>query len=63
MNNIFNVLYENLVVSQNKQEKYTNTNQQPYLVYRPRDKVYLDSKNIISARPVKKLDNKFYSPY
>jgi hypothetical protein len=50
-------------MSQSKQEKHANTNQQPYLVYRSRDKVYLDSKNITSARLVKKLDNKFYSPY
>jgi hypothetical protein len=50
-------------MSQSKQEKHTNANQQSYPVYRPRDKVYLDSKNIISARPVKKLDNKFYSLY
>jgi hypothetical protein len=50
-------------MSQSKQEKHTNANRQPYLVYKPRDKVYLDSKNIMSARLVKKLDNKFYSPY
>jgi hypothetical protein len=50
-------------VSQNKQEKYTNTNRQSYLAYRPRDEVYLDSKNITSARLIKKLNNKFYSPY
>jgi hypothetical protein len=63
MNNIFDILYENLVMSQSKQEKHTNANQQPYPVYKPRDKIYLDSKNITSARLVKKLDNKFYSPY
>jgi hypothetical protein len=63
MNDIFDVLYENLAMSQSKQEKYANTNRQPYPVYRPRDKIYLDSKNITSARLVKKLDNKFYSPY
>jgi hypothetical protein len=63
MNDIFNVLYENLVMSQSKQEKHTNTNRQPHLAYKPRDEVYLDSKNITSARLVKKLDNKFYSPY
>jgi hypothetical protein len=50
-------------VSQSKQEKHTNANQQPHPVYRPRDEVYLDSKNITSARLVKKLDNKFYGPY
>jgi hypothetical protein len=50
-------------MSQNKQEKYTNTNQQPHPIYKPRDKIYLDSKNITSARLVKKLDNKFYSLY
>jgi hypothetical protein len=50
-------------MSQSKQEKYTNTNRQSYFVYRPGDKVYLDSKNIMSARLIKKLDNKFYSPY
>jgi hypothetical protein len=50
-------------VSQNKQKKHANTNRQSYPVYKPRDKVYLDFKNITSARPVKKLDNKFYSPY
>jgi hypothetical protein len=63
INNIFDVLYENLVISQSKQEKHTNTNRQPHPIYRPRDKVYLDSKNIMSARPIKKLDNKFYGPY
>jgi hypothetical protein len=50
-------------MSQNKQKKYTNANQQPHPIYKPRDKVYLDSKNITSARLVKKLDNKFYSLY
>jgi hypothetical protein len=63
MNNIFDVLYKNLIAFQSKQEKYTNTNRQPHPAYKPRDKVYLDSKNITSARPVKKLDNKFYGPY
>jgi hypothetical protein len=63
INNIFDVLYENLAVSQSKQEKYTNANRQPHPAYKPRDEVYLDSKNITSARPVKKLDNKFYGPY
>jgi hypothetical protein len=63
MNNIFNILYENLAMSQNKQEKHANTNRQPHPAYRPRDEVYLDSKNITSARLVKKLDNKFYSLY
>jgi hypothetical protein len=63
INNIFNVLYKNLVISQSKQEKYTNANRQSHSVYKPRDKVYLDSKNITSARPIKKLDNKFYSLY
>jgi hypothetical protein len=63
INNIFDVLYENLVISQSKQEKHANTNQQPHLVYRPGDEVYLDSKNITSARLVKKLDNKFYGLY
>jgi hypothetical protein len=50
-------------MSQNKQEKHTNTNRQPHPIYRPRDEVYLDSKNITSARLVKKLNNKFYGPY
>jgi hypothetical protein len=63
MNNIFDVLYENLIVSQSKQEKYTNANRQPHPIYKPRDEVYLDSKNITSARPIKKLDNKFYGLY
>jgi hypothetical protein len=63
MNDIFDILYKNLAASQSKQEKHVNTNRQLYLAYRPRDKVYLDSKNITSARLVKKLDNKFYSPY
>jgi hypothetical protein len=50
-------------MSQSKQEKHANTNRQLHPVYKPRDEVYLDSKNITSARPVKKLDNKFYGPY
>jgi hypothetical protein len=63
MNNIFDVLYENLVISQSKQEKHANADRQSHPIYRPRDEVYLDSKNITSARLVKKLDNKFYSLY
>lgn len=63
MNDIFDVLYENLAVSQNKQEKHANANRQPHPAYRPGDEVYLDSRNITSARPVKKLDNKFYGPF
>jgi hypothetical protein len=50
-------------MSQNKQKKHTNANRQLYLIYKPRDEVYLDSKNITSARLIKKLNNKFYSPY
>jgi hypothetical protein len=63
MNDIFDVLYKNLAVSQSKQEKHANTNRQSYLVYRPGDEIYLDFKNITSARLVKKLNNKFYGPY
>jgi hypothetical protein len=63
INNIFDVLYENLAISQSKQEKHTNANRQPHPAYKPGDEVYLDSKNITSARLIKKLNNKFYSPY
>jgi hypothetical protein len=63
INNIFDILYKNLVISQSKQEKHANTNRQPHPIYKPRDEVYLDSKNITSAKLVKKLDNKFYSLY
>lgn len=63
MNDILDVLYDNLNATRNSQEQHANANRQPHPAYRPGDEVYLDSRNITSARPVKKLDNKFYGPY
>ena len=44
------------------QAKYYNEKHTPRH-YKVGDKVYLNSKNIKSTRPNKKLDYKFYSPY
>lgn len=63
MNDIFDILYENLSTTKDSQEKHANANRQPHPAYRPGDEVYLDAKNISSARPTKKLDKKFYGPY
>lgn len=63
MNDIFDVLHDNLQTTQISQEEQANANRQPHPAYRPGDEVYLDSRNITSSRPIKKLDNKFYGPY
>ena len=44
------------------QAKYYNAKHKPQ-TYNIKDMVYLNSKNITSTRPSKKLDFKFYEPY
>jgi hypothetical protein len=43
------------------QETHTNSNRIPYPAYKTGDKIWLDTRNIMSARPIKKLDAKYYS--
>jgi hypothetical protein len=55
------LLYTNLRVAQVYQETYTNSNKILYPIYKTGDKVWLNARNIILARPIKKLDTKYYS--
>ena len=45
-----------------QQVKYYNGKHKPQL-YKVKDMVYFNSKNIKSTRPSKKLDYKYYGPY
>jgi Tfp pilus assembly protein PilP len=42
---------------------YYNQRQEPAPVYKPGDKVFLDSLDIQTTRPSKKLSHKFLGPY
>ena len=44
------------------QARHYNKKHKP-IIYKVNDKVYLNSKNIESTRPAKKLDYKYYEPY
>jgi hypothetical protein len=63
MEEILQLLRTNLRAVQARQETHTNSNRITYPVYKARDKIWLDARNIISARPIKKLDAKYYGPF
>jgi hypothetical protein len=61
MKEILQLLYINLRTTQVYQETYTNSNRIPYPTYKAGDKIWLDTCNIMLARPIKKLNTKYYS--
>lgn len=63
MKGIEDILRSNLLVARSRQEQHANANRQPHPAYKEGDQVWLDARNITSARPMKKLDSKFYGPF
>src|SRR5208282_6140172 len=63
MEDILQTLQTNLAATQAQQEASSNANRSPASAYRPRDLVFLSTKNIATARPSKKLDHKFIGPF
>lgn len=60
---ILQTLQTNLAATQAQQEASSNTKRSLAPAYRPRDLVFLSTKNIATARPSKKLDHKFIGPF
>ncbi len=52
-----------LQLRQSKRHLSANTNRSPHPAYRVGDEVYLDTRNVSTSRPVKKLDHKFIGPF
>ena len=46
-----------------RQEKAANANRSPASAYQIGDKVFLDTRNITTTRPIKKLDCKYTGPF
>lgn len=63
MEQILEVLKTNLATARASQEQFANANRQPAPSYRVGDQVFLDTRNITTAREMKKLDHKFIGPY
>ena len=56
-------LKSNLLVSQKAQRPAANLHRTPAPAYQVRNQVWLNSKNIKTQRPFKKLDNKWIGPF
>ena len=63
MADILNVLRTNLTAARAKQEDSANFSRSLALAYRVGDKVFLNTRNIITNRLIKKFDYKFISPF
>ena len=61
MEEITNLLYTNMLSTQASQEHQANANRSRYT--ESAILVFLDSRNINSARPMERLDNKFLGPF
>ena len=63
MKDILEQLRANLLVSQKAQKSAANLHRTPALSYQVRYQVWLNSKNIKTQKPSKKLDNKWISHF
>lgn len=63
MENILDTLRSNLLMARLQQEEAANANRDPAPAYRKDDLVFLDARNIVTDRPMKKLDHKYLGPY
>jgi hypothetical protein len=63
MADILQILRTNLTAAKAKQEASANANRSPHPAYRVGDEIYLDTRNISTSRPIKKLDHKFIGPF
>jgi hypothetical protein len=60
---IHEFLRQEIALAQDRQEAYANASRSPAPAYREGDKVWLDTRNIKTERPSKKLDDKFKGPF
>ena len=63
MEELTEYLRDSMQLAQSKHEHYANTSRVPAPVFKVGDQVYLDTRNIKTARPSKKLDWKNQGPY
>lgn len=56
-------LSDQITYAQSVQKEYANNTRMPFSVYKIGDKVYLNTKNLCSRKPSKKLNHKTYGPY
>lgn len=49
---------ENISLAQSRQEEYANKDRMPAPIYKPGDKVWVNTKNIKTKRPARKLDDR-----
>jgi hypothetical protein len=63
MADILEVLRTNLSSARAQQETSANANRSPAPAYRVGDLVFLDTRNLTTNRPMKKLDHKFIGPF
>lgn len=56
-------LRDNIQFAQERQEYFANTSRTAAPVYMPDDWVWVDTRNIKTSRPMKKLDAKFNGPF
>ncbi|KAI1003037.1 hypothetical protein K3495_g5167 [Podosphaera aphanis] len=63
MAEVLDVLRMNLTRARENQEKASSTNRSAAPAYRVGDEVFLDSRNIATSRPIRKLDCKFIGPF
>lgn len=63
MEDILGILTEKLTFARMQQEDFSSANRTPAPAYRAGDEVFLDTRNITTARPMKKLDHKFIGPF
>ena len=63
MKDILEQLKANLLVSQEAQRSAANFHRTPAPSYQVKDQVWLNSKNIRTQRPFKKLDDKWIGPF
>lgn len=63
MQEITDLLRTNMLSAQAAQERFANANRSPAPAYRVGDMVLLSTRNINSARPTKKFDQKYLGPF
>ena len=63
MQQIVDLLRTNLNAARASQELHANATRTPAPAYRVGDQVFLDKRNISTARPMVKLDHKYLGPY
>jgi hypothetical protein len=63
MQEITDLLRTNMLSAQDSQKRFADVNREPAPAYRVGDMVLLSTRNIDSARPTKKFDQKYLGPF